>query len=113
MPLLRRMRQDGSTGELLQPGEMSGVIEMAMGEQDGPDVTPLEAESFTNPRQLAHLAYQPGIDDDCFAVRFIIQKMEVAKEPANRIDPQRRAGRIEAITRRHRPRIIGRLAIAS
>ena len=113
VPLLRWVRHDGSASEPLQLLEMSSVIEMAMGEQDRADVAPTEAESFANARQLAHLAYQPGIDDDRFAARFIIEKMEVTQEPANRIDPLGRAARIKAITRRHRPRIIDRFAIAS
>src|SRR5215472_8418752 len=111
--LLRWVRQDGSASKPLQLLEMSSVIEMAMGEQDRADVAPTEAESFANSRQLAHLACQPGVDDDRFAARFIIEKMEVTQEPANRIDPLGRAARIKAITRRHRPRIIDRFAIAS
>src|SRR5215472_13419062 len=113
VPLLRWVRQDRSAGKPLQLLEMSSVVEMAMGEQDRANVAPTEAESFANALQLAHLAYQPGIDNDRFAARFIIEKMEVTQEPANRIDPLGRAGRIKGINRRHRPRIIGRLAIAS
>src|SRR5262249_49575054 len=107
------MRQDGSAGELLQPGEMPGVIEMAVVEQDRPDVAPPEAESFANAGQPAHLPYQPGIDDDRFVAWFVIKKMEVAKEPANRVNPLGRVRRIKAVTGRHRPRIMGCLAFAS
>src|SRR5215469_1555507 len=44
VPLLRRVRHDGSASKPLQLREMSSVVEMAMSEQDRPDVAPTEAE---------------------------------------------------------------------
>ncbi len=76
--LFEGMGQDGRAGEFLEPGEIAGVIEVAVGEKDGPDVGGLEADLAQRSQKPGPLADQPGVDQDGFAPGGIVEEMKRA-----------------------------------
>src|SRR5712691_8803397 len=59
--LLRRMGKQRSASQLLDAGEMAGVIDVSMGEKNRPDVAPTEADLPDHACKLRHFAGEPNL----------------------------------------------------
>lgn len=76
MGLFQRMGENRSAGEFLETGEIAGVIEMAMGEEDGLDVRPVQAELAQDSRQSRHFAHKSRVDQDRFMLGGVVKEVE-------------------------------------
>src|SRR5215472_1264593 len=93
--LLRGMGQHRSACQLLDLGQVAGVIEMSVSQEDGADVGPAEPDLLQNSPQQPHFAGKAGIDQDGLASASIVQQMKIAQETAYGIDAVHGIQRIE------------------
>ena len=82
------MRQNRSAGEFLQPSEITRVIEMAMGQEDGLDIRPVQADLLQDFLQSRYFAYQSGVDQHRFMPGGIKKEMKRPGQAAKGIDPK-------------------------
>ena len=85
MLLLQRARVDRRAGPGLGPGEITRVIEMAMGHQDRLDGVRLEPEPCHAPADQPRLADEAGVDQHGVALR-VDQQVAHAHDAADRVD---------------------------
>ena len=89
MGLFQRMGKDGNASEFLQPGEMACVIEMAVGQEDGLDVRPVQADLLQYFLQSRHFAYQSGVDQHRFMPGGIKKEMKRSGQAADGINSKK------------------------
>src|SRR6266567_387355 len=110
MGLLRGMREQWSACKLLYLAEIAGVVDVSMREKDRLDVMPIQANLLEHAHKLGHLACEPGVDEYGFARCGFIEKMEIAEQSADRINPM---GCIQGIEPGHASSIMGNLALST
>jgi hypothetical protein len=85
MGLLARVRVDRGAAPGLGPGEIAGVVEMAVGDEDRLDGVGRKAEPRQPAADLPWLADQPGVEQHGVA-RVVHQQVADAHDAADRVD---------------------------
>lgn len=83
------MGEDGSASEFLQPGEITRVIEMTMGQEDGLDIRPVQADFVQDSSQSRDFAHQTGVDQHGFVTGVVVKEMKRSGQAADGINPKR------------------------
>ncbi len=83
------MRQDWSAGQFLQPREITGVIEMAVSEEDRLDVEPGQTDAVQDLLETGQFADQPRVNQHRLPSRAIIKEMKRPGVATDGINPAR------------------------
>ena len=76
MGLFQGMSEEGSAGQFLQPGEIARVIEVAVSQEDGFDIRPVQADLTPDFLQSRDFACQACVDQHRFIPGCVIKEME-------------------------------------
>lgn len=76
MGLFQRVGENRSAGQLFDPGEISGVIEMTMREKNGFNVRPGQIELLQDFFQPGHFANQACVDKNRLATGCVVKQMK-------------------------------------
>jgi hypothetical protein len=65
--LFGRMGVNGGPGQALDGGEISSMVQVAVGQKDGADIGGPELQTAKEPLEQKNLPHQAGVDKDCFS----------------------------------------------
>ena len=89
MTLFGGMREDRRARKLLEPGEIAGVIEVAVGEENRLDILPAQADLAQHVLQPGDFADESGIEQHGLAPGAVVEEMERAVIAADGIKAER------------------------